>query len=132
LACFLATKAHFSSSWAWRVRGGGGDQLVVKGRGMGPGLAAVAGDGLPVDADEPAGLADAVALGDVMKDRDGLLRRQVRSEEWRALALGESGLASPAAEHASGLIGPVAMGDGEISGRPLAMLGAVGIEAAEA
>jgi hypothetical protein len=43
--------------------------------GMGPGLAAVAGDGLAIDADEPAGLADAVALGEVMEDRDGHLRR---------------------------------------------------------
>jgi hypothetical protein len=35
---------------------------------MGPGLLAVAGDGLPVHAHEPAGLADAVALGDVLED----------------------------------------------------------------
>src|SRR5438309_705198 len=98
---------------------------------MGPGLAAVAGDGLAIDADEPSGLADAIALGDVMEDRDGLLGRQVGAEERRALALGEAGLAGAAAEHAAGLLGAVAMGDGEISGAPLAVLGAVGIEAAE-
>jgi len=40
-------------------------------------LRPVTGDGLAVDADEPAGLADAIALGDVVEDRDGLLRRQV-------------------------------------------------------
>ncbi len=99
---------------------------------MDPGLAAVAGDGLAVDADEPPGLADAVTLGDVMEERDGLLRRQVGAEERRAFAFGESGLAGPASEHASGLLGAVAMGDGEISGPPLAVLGAVGILAAEA
>jgi hypothetical protein len=99
---------------------------------MGPGLAAVAGDGLPVDADEPPGLADAVALGDVMEDRDGLLREQVQAEQRGALAFREAGLASPASEHAASLLGSVAMGDGEISGPPLAVLGAVGIQAVEA
>jgi hypothetical protein len=132
LASFLATKAHFSSSWASRVRGGNGDQLVVQPGRVGSGLAAVASDGLPIDADEPSGLADAVALGDVLEDRDGLLRRQVGAEERGALAFGESVLAGPTAEHATGLLGPVAMGDGEISGPPLAVLGAVGIQTAEA
>jgi hypothetical protein len=99
---------------------------------MGPGLAAIAGDGLSIDADEPARLSDAVALGDVMEDRDGLLRRQVRAEERGALSLGEAGLAGPAAEHAAGLLGAVAMGNGEISGSPLAVLGAIRIQATEA
>jgi hypothetical protein len=99
---------------------------------MSPGLAAVAGDGLPVDADEPARRSDAVALGDVMEDRDGLLRRQVGAEERGALALGEAGLAGPAAEPAAGFLRAVARGDGAISGPPLAVLGAAGIQAAEA
>src|SRR5262245_35783057 len=99
---------------------------------MGSGLAAVAGDGLPIHADEPSGLADTVALGDVMEDRDGLLRRQVGAEQRGAFALGEAGLAGPAAEHAAGLAGAVAMGDGEVSRPPLTVLGAVGIQAAEA
>jgi len=76
--------------------------------------------------------ADAVALGDVVEDRDGLLRRQVRAEQRGALSFGEAGLAGPASEHAAGFLGAVAMGDGEVSGRPLAVLGAVGIQAAEA
>jgi hypothetical protein len=91
---------------------------------MGPGLPAVAGDGLPIDADEPAGLADAIALGDVMEDREGLLRRQVGAEERGALAFGEAGLAGPAAEHPLGLVRAVAMRNGEISITPLAVLGA--------
>lgn len=128
----MATKAYSSSNWTSRVRGGSGDQLVVQARRMGPGLAAVAGDGLPIDADEPARLADAVALGDVVEDRDGLLRWEVGAEQRGTLALGESGLAGPAAEHAAGLLGAVAMGHGQISGPALAVLGAIGIEAAEA
>jgi hypothetical protein len=70
---------------------------------MRPGLAAEAGDGLAVDADEPPGLADAVALGDVVEDRDGLLVGEVRAEERSALAFGEAGLAGTAAEQAPGL-----------------------------
>src|SRR4051794_39177938 len=131
-ASFLATKAHFSSNWTSRVRGGSGDQLVVQGRRMGPGLPAVAGDGLPIDADEPAGLADAVALGDVVEDRGGLLRWEVGAEERGALALGEASLAGSAAEHAAGFVRAVVVGHGEVSGPPLAVLGAVGIQAAEA
>jgi hypothetical protein len=99
---------------------------------MGPGLAAVAGDGLPIHADEPAGLSDAVALGDVVEDRDVLIRRQSGAEEGCPLSLGESGLAGPAAEHAASLRRTIAMGDGEVSGPPLAVLGAAGIQAAEA
>ena len=53
-------------------------------------------------------------------------------EEGRPLALGESGLAGAASEHASGLAGSVAVRHGQVSGPPLAMLGAVGIQAAEA
>jgi hypothetical protein len=67
-ASLLATKAHSSSSWASRVRGEDGDQVVVQARRVGPGLLAVADDGLPVDAHQPPGLADAVALGDVVED----------------------------------------------------------------
>ena len=54
------------------------------------------------------------------------------SNSGRALALGEAGLAGAAAEHAAGLVGAVAAGHGQVSGPPLAVLGAVGIQAAEA
>ena len=83
---------------------------------MGSGLAAVAGDGLAIHAEDPADLADAVALGDVLEDRDGLHQMEVGAEKRGALTLGGSGLAGAAAEHTSGLGGPVAMRDGEISG----------------
>jgi hypothetical protein len=81
---------------------------------------------------EPAGLADAAALGDVLQDRLDLLRREPGIEPGRARALGEPGLAGAAAEHASGLTGPVAAGQGQVSGAPLALVGAVTIPAAEA
>ena len=93
---------------------------------------AQAADGAAVHLAEPAGLADAAPLGDVLQDRFDLLRRQSRVEQGRPLPLGEAGLAGAAAEHASLLVGAVAAGHGQVSGPPLAMLGAVGIQAAEA
>src|SRR3954453_11677366 len=129
---FLATKAHFSSNWASRVRGGKGDQLVVQVAGVLAGDLAQASDGAPVHLAEPAGLADAAPLGDVLQDRLDLLRRQPRVEQGRPLALGEAGLAGGAAEHAPRLVGAVTAGDGQVSGPALTMLGAAGIQAAEA
>jgi hypothetical protein len=99
---------------------------------MRAGQAAVAGDGVGGDLAEPAGLADAAPLDDVLQDRLDLMVREACVEQGRALALGEAGLAGAAAEHPPGLVGPVAMGDGEISGPPLAVVGAGGIQAAEA
>jgi hypothetical protein len=128
----LATKDHFSSNWTSRVRGGKGDQLVVEVPGVLAGESAQAADRAAVHPAEAAGLADAAPLGDVLQDRLDLLRRQARVEEGRPLALGEAGLAGPAAEHASLLVGTVSAGHGQISGVPLAMLGAAGIQAAEA
>ena len=90
--------------------GGKGDQLVVEAVGVVPGLAAQAGD-VSRSTAEPAGLADAVALGDVVEDRVDLLRREPGAEERSPLALGESGLAGAAAEHPPGLLGAVATGE---------------------
>src|SRR4051812_6879051 len=55
---FLATKAHFSSNWTSRVRGGKPDQLVVEVAGMLAGQLAQAADGAAVHLAEPAGLTD--------------------------------------------------------------------------
>jgi hypothetical protein len=129
---FLATKDHFSSNWTSRVRGGERDQLVVEVAGVLAGDPTQTADGAAVHLAESAGLADAAPLGDVFQDRLDLLRRQSGIEERRPLAFGEASLASVASEHTPGLFGPIATGDGQISGSPLAMLGAVGIQAAEA
>src|SRR5256885_896680 len=71
--CFLPTKAHFSSNWTSRVRGGKGHQLVVERPGVFAGQEAVADDGVLVHADETAGLADTYAFGDMGKDGDDLV-----------------------------------------------------------
>jgi hypothetical protein len=69
----LATNDHFSSSWTSRVSGGKGHELVVGVPGVLPGLARQPHYRVAVDADQAFGLADAVALDQVLEDRDGLL-----------------------------------------------------------
>jgi len=131
-ASFLATKAHFSSNWTSVVRGGNRHEFVVGVPGVRPGEATVSGDGIGSHPAEPPGLADAAALGDVLQDRLDLLRGESGVEEGCPLAFGEAGLAGAAAEHPSGLAGPVAMRHGQISGVPFGVVRAVGIQAAEA
>jgi hypothetical protein len=128
----LATKAHFSSNWTSRVRGGKGDQLVVEVAGVLAGQPAQATDRAAIHPAEPSGLADAASLGDMLQDRPDPLGWEPGVEEGRPLALGEAGLAGAAAEHTSLLIGAIAAGYGQVSGPPLAMLGALRIQAAEA
>ena len=77
----MATKAHFSSNWTSVVRGGNRHELVVEVPGVPAGQAAVAGDRVGVHPAEPAGLADAAALGDVLQDRDDLLGGQPGVEQ---------------------------------------------------
>jgi len=132
LASFLATKAHFSSNWTSRVRGGNRDQLVVEVAGLLAGQPAVAADGAAIHPAKPAGLTDAAPLGDVLQDRPGPLGWEPGVEQGRPLPLGEANLAGPAAEHASELVGAIATGHGQVSGPALAMLGALRIQAAEA
>jgi hypothetical protein len=103
----------------------------MSGPGVLAGEAAVPGDGVGGDPAEPAGLADAAPLGDVLQDRFDLLGREPGVEQGGSLALGEAGLAGAAAEHAAGLVGPVAAGHGQVSGVALAVVGAAGIQATE-
>jgi hypothetical protein len=128
----LATNAHFSSNWASRVLGGKSDQFVVKVAGVISGDSAQTADCAAIDLAKSSGLADATPLGDVVQDRLKRLRRKPGVEVRRPLPLGESILANAAPEHPPLLLGAVATGHGQISGSPLAILGAVGIEAAEA
>src|SRR3982751_3958076 len=51
---FLATKAHLSSNWSSRVRGGEGDQLVVEVAGVLAGHPAHPADGAAIHLAEPA------------------------------------------------------------------------------
>jgi hypothetical protein len=128
---FLATNAHFSSNWASRVFGGKSDELVVKVAGVLAGQSAQTTDRAAIHLAKSTGLADATPLGDVVQDRRELLGRQSRAKVGRPLPLGKADLANAAPEHASLLMRAVATGHGQISGPPPAMLGAVGIEAAE-
>ena len=84
--------------------------------GVPPGLAGQPHHGVAVDADQAFGLADAVALDQVLEDRDGLLRGQAGVEQRGALALGEAGVARPAVEQADVPLLAVAVTDREIAG----------------
>jgi hypothetical protein len=97
----LATKAHFSSNRTWRVRGGSCDQCVVGRRRVPPGLAAVAGHRVAMDAHEPLGLAGAAPLGDVLRYGDGLLGGQVGTEQRGVLGLGVPVTSGAAAEESA-------------------------------
>jgi hypothetical protein len=127
----LPTKAHFSSNWTSRVRGGNGYQFVVESAGVFAGQQAVTDNGVLVDADQTAGLADAAPLGDVVQDRDDLAVRQSGVEQGRTLAFGEASLAGAAGEQAATLRA-VAEADAEVSQTPLAVVGARRVLAAEA
>jgi hypothetical protein len=89
-------------------------------------------DGIGVGADEAAGLADAVALGEVVEDGRGLLLGHAAVEQRGALALGEAGLAGLAVEQADVVILAVAVADGQVAGAASAVEGAFGLLAAEA
>ena len=67
-------------------------------RGVFAGPQAVADDGVLIDADEAAGLADAAALGEVVQDGDGLVLAQAGAEQGGAFPLGEAGLTGAAGE----------------------------------
>jgi hypothetical protein len=127
----LATYDHFSSNWTSVVRGGEGDQLVVGRHGVVAGLTGVAGHRVAVDADEPLGLADAAAVGDVLQDGDGLLSGQMGAEQRGALAFGEPIATGTTSEEADRVGLAVVAADGEVSPAPQGVIGAVGIQAAE-
>jgi hypothetical protein len=100
--------------------------------GMLSGGTGQADDGVAMDADEAAGLADAVAFGEVMEDGCGLLVGHAAVEQRGALALGETSLAGVAVEQADVVGLAVAIADGEIAGIALPVQGAVTILAAKA
>ena len=88
--------------------------------------------GVARDTDEASGLADAVALGQVLQDRDGGRLGEVGAVERRAFALRETGPAGVAVELAELLVLAVAAADREVAGVASAGERTVGILAAEA
>jgi hypothetical protein len=120
-----------SSNCASRVCGGKSHELVVELAGVAAGQEAVADHGVLIDLDEAAGLADAAALGEMFQDREGFVVGESALEQWGAFAFGEACLAGLAAEEAT-LLTPLAHGDGEVAVATFAVIGAAGVETAEA
>jgi hypothetical protein len=89
-------------------------------------------DGIAMGADQAAGLADAVAFGEVLEDGLGLVVGQAAVEQRGPLALGEAGLAGLAVEEADVVALAVAGADREVAGAAAREQGAFGILAAEA
>ena len=99
--------------------------------GMNSGGACQADNGVAVDADEAPGLANAVALGQVVEDRDGGRFGEVATIQWCALTLGEAGPAGVAVELAELLLFAVVAADREVAGVTFAVERTAGILAAE-
>jgi hypothetical protein len=131
LASFLATSDHFSSNWTSVVRGGKGDQLVVGRLGVVAGLTDVTGHRVAVDPHESLGLADAAPLGDVFEQGRGLLLGQVGVEHRSALAFGKPIATGATSKEADRSGFAVVAGNGEVFAAPDAVIGALGIQAAE-
>src|SRR5689334_10075177 len=93
---------------------------------------AVADHRVAVHADQPRGGPDPVAVGQVLDQGQGLLRRQSGAEQRGALALGEAGLAGAAVEQPILLGLAVMAADGQVAVPPLGVVGAIGALAAEA
>jgi hypothetical protein len=127
----LATKAHFSSNCASRVWGGKSDEFVVELAGVAPGEEAEAYDGVLVDLDQAAGLADATALGEVLQDGKGLVFGESAIKQGSPLAFREACFTGATAEQEA-LVGAVAQGHREVAVAAFAVVGAVRVEAAEA
>jgi len=98
---------------------------------MSPGGVGEAEDGVAVDAEEASGLADAVAFGQVVQDRDGGGLGQMAAVQRGALAFGEAGAAGVAVELSELLVLADSAADGEVAGVALAVERTFGLLATE-
>ena len=89
-------------------------------------------DGVGLDADEAAGLSDAVAFGQVIEDGDGGLLGESAAVQGCALTFGEASAAGVAVELAILLGLADSAADREVAGSALAVKLTVGFLAAEA
>ena len=96
------------------------------------GQAAVAHHRIAVSPHEPAGLADAASLGEVLEDRDGFLLGEVRPIQGRALAFRGPRAAGTALQDPVLLLGATAAVDAEVVTAAPAMVAAIRIQATEA
>ncbi len=83
-----------------------------------------------VNTHEPSRLANATALLQVTQNRDGLVLEKFCGEERGALAFGEAFLAGAAGQNPQ-LVAAIAKADTQVLEAALAIVGAVGVEAAE-
>ena len=88
-------------------------------------------DGVLVDTDQAAGLADAATFLQMLEDRESFVVGELGAIERGALAFGEAFLAGAAGQDAALLVGSVAEADTQVVATALAVVGTVGVLAAE-
>jgi hypothetical protein len=89
-----------------------------------------ANDRIFVNTHEPSRLANATALLQVPQNRDSLVLGKSRGEQRGALAFGEAILAGAACQNPQ-LVATIVKADTQVVEAALAIVGAVGVEAAE-
>jgi hypothetical protein len=99
--------------------------------GMAARLQSQADHGVPVHVGQAAGLADADALLEVGQDGDGFLVGEAAVEQGGPLALAEAVLAGAAGEVTPWRAAAVTEGNAKVAQATLAIVGALGILAAE-
>jgi hypothetical protein len=114
------------------VLGGKSDEFIVELSSVLTGFEGQSGDGVLADADQACGLSGAAAISEVGEDSKDLVLGESAVEERCGLAFAEAVLAGLAVEESVLLLGAVAHADGEIAVSASAIIGAVGVEAAEA
>jgi hypothetical protein len=127
----LPTKAHFSSNGTSRVWGGKSHEFVVDVLGVLAGDHGQAHHGILVDPHEATGLADATILVKMVQYGHGLVFGKFATVQRGPLAFGEAVLARAAGQDAGGLVGSVAEANPEVIQAPAAVVGALGVLAAE-
>jgi hypothetical protein len=88
-------------------------------------------DGVFVNPDETAGLAHAAALLQMLQDREGFLLGKFGAVQRRAFAFRETGLAGATGEDTAFFIGPISKANAQVVAATLAIVGTVGVLAAE-
>jgi hypothetical protein len=84
-----------------------------------------------VDADQATGLAYPTTLVQVLQDREGLLLRKLAAVQGRALAFRKAFLTGATGQDPALLVGPVAEAYPQVVPAALAVVGTVGVLAAE-
>jgi hypothetical protein len=91
---------------------------------------AVADDGVLIDLDQAAGLADTTALGEVLQDGNGLVFGESAIKKRSPFAFREACFTGATAEQAA-LVAAIAHGHGKVAVAAFAVVGAVRVETAE-